>query len=251
MKEMKNALPALTMSLIILITASSPLAAQSEPVRLVADNRRTISVRGEAELRVKPDEIRFEFAIEKLGTSVTDLTHATAGSVDGFLRFIASIGIDSTLAVVGDPVITPRFGLLNGVNIPVDYAVKRIVIVRVGDMDRVAALLHDAADHGAVVVGQGVYRSSKLAEHREEARAQAARAARLKAEALAEVLGVRAGTPISITEEIYDKYGNPISTVKPIDIRGQEGADVSSEAGGVPGLLAVHAAVEVVFELIE
>jgi uncharacterized protein YggE len=160
-----------------------------------------ISVTGEAEIRVVPDEV-----ILTLGVETWDKNMAIAkGQNDAIVARVLALSADHDIApehVQTDYVsIEPRYR--NGYYEERDfigYFVHKTLVITLRDLDKFEDILADALEAGVNYVHGIQFRTTELRKHRDEARALAIRAAKEKAVALAGELDQDVGDPKMIQE---------------------------------------------------
>jgi uncharacterized protein YggE len=104
-------------------------------------------------------------------------------------------------------------------------------------------LLNSVLETGANYVYGVQFRTTKLREYRDQARALALRAAKEKAKNMAKELGQKVGRPYTIVEEQYEKG------MAPNVIQGTGGSSGEADKSIALGQISVNARVRVSFEL--
>lgn len=213
----------------------------------------TIQVTGTAEIQIVPDTATLSFTISKKNKSV-----ATAKKEN-----------DETVAKVTD--LAKRSGIA-ATDVQTDYisvkeAIKRVkiqgsgddyeevfdgyfvnrnLVVKLRDISKFENFLTALLDAGVNDVESVVFSSSELRKYKDQARAQAIRAAREKADAIAKEIGQTIGKAVSIEEKDIDGYRSPYANVSSnsFSIDGE-----SSPESDAVGTISVKAQVEVSFLL--
>jgi len=224
------------------------------------DTPRAISMTGEAEIRVVPDEVVYNFGIETSNKDIDQARRENDTRVKELLELTRRLKIAQEhvqtdyMSIEPDYVETEaRYGEPRGRNL-VGYVTRRNVMVTLKDLSNVEGLVTEALRLGVNSVDQGEFRTSELRKHRDQARLNAVRAAREKASALAGELGAKLGRPLSITEEgIYDypwssPYGRRSRAMLQNSMMEVPMAAPSSGTLA-PGQIMVVARVNVIFEL--
>jgi len=183
----------LTLVLVLAAWAESP--SQSQQPRL-------ITVTGQAEVRVVPDEV-----ILTLGVETWDKNLETARSRnDEIVKKVLALAADNDIPpahIQTDYIsIEPRYkdGYYEERDF-VGYFVHKTIVITLRDLSRFEGLLSGALTAGVNYV-QGIeFRTTELRKHRDEARALAIQAAKEKATALAGELGQTVGEPQTILED--------------------------------------------------
>ena len=161
---------------------------------------RLVSVSGEAEVRVVPDEVILTLGVE---TSNMDLAAAKAENdrrVAAILDLTQRYGIEPKLVQTDHISIEPRYQDSYEKRSFYGYYVRKTVVVTLRDIGQFEGLLSDALASGVNYVHGIQFRTTELRQHRDRARALAINAAREKAAALAGELGQEIGEPLEIRE---------------------------------------------------
>ncbi len=219
---------------------------------LHAQDRRTISVTGEAEVRVVPDEAIFNFGIETDNKDIEVARQENDRRVRDLLATATKLGIPEKNVQTDYLNIEPRYEYNNTRQERVffGYFTTRNVSIRLTNLSLFDDLLSRALKLGVNYVGGAQLRTSELRKHRDQARLMAIRAAREKAVALTAELGVKVGKPVTISEE--SQGGSPWrSTRMMMQNAIADSPDGGGEGSGTlsPGQITVTARVTVVFEL--
>jgi uncharacterized protein YggE len=227
------------------------LWALSSPTAQAAGEPRLITVNGEAEVRVPPDEVNITLGLESTDSDLPTAARKNAEQVRQVAALAKSFKIDPKDIGTDQISLDKNVEYVNGKNQFLGYKARRTVSLRFKDLARFEDLLIALLKGGATSI-QGVqFCTSQLRKHRDLARAQALKAATEKATALAGGLSQKLGKPHTITEN-YDGwsvqsgargalYGNVQNTV----------ASSGSPADDSPavGLITVSARVSIAFEL--
>lgn len=115
------------------------------------------------------------------------------------------------------------------------------------DIKKITTITTTAIEAGANRVGSVTLRTSKLRQHRDQARIMAIRAAKEKATALAGELGSKVGKPYSINE--YDSDSMPYAQIVAGNAVSIAGGNSASSTNFEPGTISVTATVTVAFHL--
>lgn len=223
-----------------------------------ADQGGQVSVNGEAEMRVVPDEV-----ILTLGVETWDKNMEIAkGQNDAIVARVFALAEGYAVApehVQTDYVsIEPRYR--NGYYEDRDfigYFVHKTLAITLRDLDQFEDILADALKAGVNYVHGIQFRTTELRKYRDEARSLAIRAAKEKADALAGELGQGIGDPVTIQEvqsswwSGYNSWwganwGNGMSQ----NVIQEAGVGILTGDGSLaPGQISVTARVSVTFRL--
>ena len=209
-------------AVILMLTFPLCVSAQFYATGQEPSNLPLITVTGEAEVRVIPDEI-----ILSLGVEISDksLERSKSQNDERVKRVIAlgpTMGIDPKHIQSGYISIEPWYRTYNQLE-SLEYRVRRSIAITLKDTTKFESLLSRALEAGVTNVHGIQFRTTELRKHRDAARALAIKAAREKAEALAAELGQKIGKAFRISE-----YGSGWSS--PYGWWGSMGGNVTSNA---------------------
>ena len=254
---MKRRLIAMVAGAAVLVLVLSPRRSEA----LLAEqstNPRLVSVTGEAEVRVVPDEVVLTLGI---GTHDNQLALAKSQNDDivkKVLALSAEFGIAPEHVQTDYISVAPRYpsGCYETCD-PIGFAVHKSVVITLRDLTRFEDLLTSVLGAGVNYV-QGIeFRTTELRKYRDQARALAIRAAQEKATALAGELGQKAGKPQTIQEQQsswWSGYGawwgsRWGSAMTQNTVQEYVGASLGVDSSVAPGQISIRANVAVSFEL--
>ena len=239
---MRHLLPRLFASGAVLLAASLHARADDKTMP------RLITVTGEAEVRVVPDEVVFDLTVQ---TTDKNLRQAKAQTDERLKRLVELTRRYEVAAkdVQTDYVrVEPRYRGNDETRLFVGYAVRKDLLFILRDVTKAEALLSEVIESGITRVNGVNFRTSQLRKHRDEARVLAIRAAREKAVALAGELGQKVGKAYSIEEDV--PTGRMMAQNVSANAFSIDGSDSSSSSGTLAlGQINVNARVTVRFEL--
>lgn len=214
-----------------------------------------ITVTGEAEIRVPPDEVVITLGVETSDKNLQTAKRQNDQIVRKVLDLARSYNIPSNLVQTDYMSIEPRYDSGYTRQSFVGYFVTKTVVVTLRDLTRFEGFLGAALEAGVNYVYDIQFRTTSLRSYRDEARAQAIRAAREKATALAAELGQQLGQPQSIDEGSVDwwsgyswwgqRWGNSMTQNV---IQEFSSASPQLEGSLSPGQISIRASVTVRFE---
>jgi uncharacterized protein len=246
---MKKTLVALGMAFALTGMCGAATAAGAEP--------RSVSVTGEAEVKVIPDQVVLTLGVETSDKVLSAARSENDSRVKAIIAAAQGAGVAARDIQTDYIQIEPRYHDGYDQREFIGYFVQKTVVVTLRDISRFEGLLGSVLGAGANHVHGIEFRTSELRKHRDEARALAIRAAREKAQALAKELGQGVGAPRSISEGSdgwWSSYrgwwgrgwGQNQAQNVVQDIGGQ---GASGEGPLAPGTISVRASVSVTFEL--
>ena len=220
-----------------------------------ARDRPLITVSGQAEVRVPPDEIVFTLSVESVDKDMLIAKNKTDASIREILTIARRNSVKDEDVQTSYISVEPKYNVddldyeaRRGVKREfVGYQVSKTVVVRLREIPKFDALLSDVLKAGATRVRNVEFRDSQVRRHRDQARAMAIKAAQEKAKLLAGEIGQTIGPAYSITESSGD-YTPRAMTQNVSSVAGSL-SDRDSESAIAPGLISITAQVTVSFRL--
>jgi len=215
--------------------------------------RRTLTVTGTAEVSVEPDICYMTFTTETHGRSAARAYKDNMELGTKQSTAIKALGVDPKDLQTARFTITPEYHYT-------EYSTKRIfdgyrvtnaLNVKVRDLAKVSDVLDAAMDAGATEVSGVSFTVENPKKYTAQAREDAFKAAREKAEKIAHLTGIRLSKPVSITENEPGDYQWRYSNVYPqAQTRGGSAAQ-QLETGEVlqQGEIKIKHSVQVVYEM--
>lgn len=213
-----------------------------------------ITVTGQAEVRVPPDEVLFTLAVENVDKDMVVANQRTDESVRQILAIARKHNVKPEDVQTSQISIQPKYNTddlsyeeRNRVKrVLIGYEVSKTVAIRLRDISRFDQLLSDFLKAGIARLNNFEFRDSQLRKHRDEARRMAIRAAQEKAKLLAGEIGQSIGPAYSITETSGNDYGRSNAMQ---NAAGAAGNASESDSAIAPGTISVTAQVIVRFRL--
>jgi uncharacterized protein YggE len=234
---MKKALKRVVFALVLIMIFAAPLWAVDKL------GPRLITVTGEAEVQVAPNQAMLTLGVETLDKDLGIAKRENDERVKRVLDLAKKYGVAPGHVRVEHISIEPRYYDGETREDFIGYRVRKTIVLTVRNLSKFDDLLNSALEAGANYVYGVQFRTTKLRQYRNQARALALKAAKEKAKNMAKELGQKAGRPYTIVEERYEKG------MAPNVIQGagdsSEGADKSIALGQI----SVNARVRVSFEL--
>jgi uncharacterized protein YggE len=240
------------LSLIVVFSIFLLISCQS-----VKKEPRLITVTGDAEVRVPPDEVIITLGVETWDKSLPKAKKENDNRIKRVLELAKKYKIEpkhfQTDHISIDPQYEPYYdyGNIRG------YTVRKTIVITLRDTEKFDDVISDALNSGANHVHGVQFRTTELRKYKDEARSLAINAAREKAEDLAKGLKQKIGKPHAIQEEQsgwwhwYNSwwgarygYGMTQNVVQNVG-----GSSIQSDGTIALGQINVNARVRVVFEL--
>ena len=249
----------LAIALMILLGATlgaAPVAARSTPPQGRGEPR-LITVTGEAQVNVVPDEVILTLGVETSDRQLRLAKNANDEIVKALFAVAEKHGIAAKHVQTDHINIEPRYRDSYLQRDFVGFFVRKTVEITIKDLAALESLLSDLLDAGASHVHGIQFRTIELRRHKDAARALAIGAAREKAVAMAKELGQAVGQPYSIREEQsgwwsgYSAWWGSSwgASMTQNVMQNAAGAPALLEGALAPGQISIIARVTVSFEL--
>ena len=188
--------------LALLLAATSPALTQTAPPP-------QISLSGSAEVKVAPDEIMLNVAVETRSETLEPARLENDQKIAAALAFLKQSKIKDKEVQTDYINIQPDYNYNNSSSAshvkPVAYIVRKNIEIRLTDVANFQNILTGLLTNGVNYVNGVDFRTTQLRKYRDQARAMAIRAAKEKAAALTSELGAKLGKVTSINA--YDNSG--------------------------------------------
>jgi uncharacterized protein YggE len=221
-----------------LVLATTLLDAQS------VDQRRTISVTGEATMDVQPDNAEIRIGVVTEGMDITKIKADNDRRVRAIFDALQRIGIAKKDIATTRLQISPVYEYTSGRRNLVKYQMQNAVTITLTKLDNVEAVVNEAVASGGNTLDQLTFLRSNSEQLRDSLQIEAARNARTRADALAGALGAKVLRPVSISGNTHDNGGNFI--VRGARSRNDDAMQSTPVSGGT---LDLSATVDVIFEI--
>jgi hypothetical protein len=228
---------------------------------------RLISVAGEAEIKVVPDEVVIVLGVETSNKILIKAKNENDKALRAIIAVVEKYGVDRKNAQTDYFTIEPTYEevLVSNVyrNVFAGYFVRKNIVITLNDLSKYEDVLSGVLEAGANYV-QGIqFLTTNLRKYRDQARETAIEAAKEKAESMAGKLGITIGRAYSINEESGSwYYGNnywqnsrtfrQTQNVQQVQNAASysENNNYTSEGSTIsPGQISITARVSVSFEL--
>jgi uncharacterized protein YggE len=208
-----------------------------------------VTVTGEAEVRVVPDEVVFDLTVQTLNRDLRLAKAQTDERLKKTLELTRKYQIAPADVQTDYIRLEPRYRGGDETRLLVGYSVRKDLLFTLRDASRAEELLSELIETGISRINSVSFRSSQLRRHRDQARALAIKAAQEKAAALAAEIGQKIGKAFSIEEDAPVNFRGGAMTQNNVVVEGSEAAAGSSEGTLALGQLKVSARVTVRFIL--
>lgn len=247
---------------LLVLTFGAPIVANAQ---IAQDINRSLSVTGEGEVRVVPDQVLISMVAETRGPELLDTQRQNDASVKAVVEYVTkTLDVEEKHVQTDFVNVEPVYRNCNyndelaGKCNPLDiiyYKVRKGIQVRLNDLTQYESLITKSLQAGVTHIEDVQFITTELRKHRDKARDMAAQAAQEKAEAVAKTLGVTVKKPMTINTENYSVFRWSGSSQ-----RGQHrmmqnaiqesGSGDASQGGGLAiGQINVSATVRVTYEI--
>lgn len=243
----------LTLFVFALFILSIPARAQF----VASSGANSISVSGEAEVRVVPDEVILTLGVETFDRILKSAKNLNDERIKKTISVAIGHGVPAEYIQTDYIGMEPRYRNDNITLELLGYVVRKTVVIRLKDISKFEDLLSDALEAGVTHV-QGIeFRTTELRKHRDRARSLALKAAQEKAELLASEAERKIGKALSIGEASFGywssygswwghRYGGWASQNVSQNFGG---ASMNTDSALAPGQISIRATVSASFAL--
>jgi uncharacterized protein len=213
-----------------------------------------ITVTGQAEVRVPPDEVVFTLEAENVDKQLMVANKKTDDIVRQVLAIARKHNVKPEDVQTSHISVEPKYNWDDMSfeerekvkRVFIGYEVSKTTVIRLRDISRFSDLLADVLQAGITRLSNLEFRDSQIRKHRDEARRMAIRAAQEKAKLLSGEIGQSIGPAYSISESGGDYSRSAMAQNSTRTISG----DLSdSDSAIAPGSISVTVQVTVRFRL--
>jgi uncharacterized protein YggE len=219
----------------------------------------TISVSGEAVVKVIPDEVSLTLGIETWHRELSVAKRENDVRVGKVIQLARHYGIESREIQTDFISIEPRYqdpymrGVIEG------YYVRKTIVVTLHDLSQFDPLLSAVTEAGVTHVHGIQFRTTELRKYRDQARTLALQAAKEKAHDMAMVMGIGLGVPMTVHEDHvgwnswygYGWWGSNYGFASQNVVQTVGGPAMETDSTLAAGQISVSARVSVTFDLIQ
>ena len=228
---------------IVMLVLLSPLSAVADDQPIV----RLITVTGEAEVNVPPNEVVFDLTVQTIHKDLRTAKTQTDDRLKKIIDLTRKYKVQAKDVQTDYIKLEPRYRGNDESRLFIGYSVRKDLLFTLRDVNQAEDLLSELIESGVSRINSVRFQTSEIRRFRDQARAMAIQAAQQKAIALTAQIGQSIGKAYSIEEDAPQRFAgmanysqNAVSTV-----------DGASESEGTLALgqIKVSARVTVKFEL--
>lgn len=239
---MKLTLRTATAFIIVMLAAAAAFADDKPEPRLV-------SVAGEAEVNVAPDEVVFDLTVSTFNKELRVAKSQTDERLKNIIALAKRYGVADADTQTDYINLVPHYRGNNEARTLLGYSVRKDLVITLRDVTRAEGLLSELLAGDVTRINTVSFRSSQMRKYRDQARDLAMKAAREKAAALAGAVGQKIGKAYSIEEEVPTRSYAAQNNFS-VNSSSTESSDTTSSDGTLAlGLIKINARVTVKFEL--
>ena len=241
---------------VAIVVAAFVLASPARSTLSANASSNSISVSGEAEVLVVPDEVVLTLGVESFDKVLKTAKTANDEAIKRTIAVARGYGIPAEYIQTDYLGIEPRHRNSDVAFELLGYDVRKTVVVKLRDISKFESLLTDVLDAGVTHVHMIDFRTTELRKYRDQARTMALKAAQEKAALLAGEAGHTVGTVESIGEANYGYFssygswwGNRYSAATQNVSQSLGETSLSNDATMAPGQISIRATVSMSFAL--
>lgn len=209
-----------------------------------------ISVNGESEVRVVPDEVILSLGVETFNAALRTAKSMNDDRIQKTMAAAKSLMVQASQMQTDYVGIEPKYEHGDIARTLQGYVVRRTLVIKLKDIAKFEDILTSALEAGVTHVHGIEFRTTELRKYRDQARVLAIKAAQEKAELLARESGRKVGQARSIGEASYGYYpsygswwGSRYSSVSQNAIQNAGGGLPLGADTLAPGQISIRASV--------
>ena len=224
----------------------------------VCNSSRTVQVTGSALINVTPDRALIHLGVQSNGATPDAVQAANSVAIQKVIKALRAQGVEAKDIATDLYVIEPVYETYNSLYIK-GYRINNVVAVTLRDVKKTSNILAATLKAGANQIINVEFYTSELRKYRDQARELAMKAAKEKAQALANAAGAEAGCVLNINENSWSYYngwwwwyGHSQNTMTQNVVQNAAPSGGSGNAGDEPislGQISVKAEVSATFGL--
>lgn len=240
--QMKTALLRVLVIAVLVLLASVSVVADEKP------GPRLITVTGEAEINVAPDEVVFDVSVQTINKDLRQAKTQTDERLKKLMELTRKYKIAPQDVQTDYIKLEPRYRGGDESRLFIGYAVRKDLVFKLRDVTQAESLLAEVLESGISRINSINFQTSRLRAFKDQARSLAIKAAQEKAVALSREIGQTIGKAYSIEEEVPERSGNSANSMANNNVTFDTDS-VNSEGTLSLGQIKISARVTVKFEL--
>lgn len=210
--------------------------------------RNTITVAGEGKVVGIPDVANVDLGMTVERATVAAAQKENTRVMNELLQRLADAGVDKKDTQTTSYSVYPAYDWNNGKQTLRGYVVTQNVHVKIRDLDKVGDIIGKAGELGANQIGGISFSVDDPEQLKQQARVKALENAKSKAQALADIAGVRLRRVVSFDESFYGPPG-PIPYYDKAYALGMGGSEAAPAPSVEAGSSEINASVNLTYEI--
>jgi hypothetical protein len=165
-----------------------------------------INVSGSAEIKVVSDEIRLSVAVESRNAGLDAARLDNDTRISAALAFLKQTGTPDRDVKTDFISVQPDYDRDHSRVTPADYVIHKSIEIRLTNTVVFQSVVTGLLTNGVNIIENVDFRTTQLRKYRDDARLMAVRAAKEKAKALTDELGVKLGRPYNVNASDNSYY---------------------------------------------
>ena len=165
-----------------------------------------INVSGIGKVKVTPDQVSITVSVESKGIKATDVKKQNDTKIDAVIKYIKKMNIDIKDFQTQRVYLNDEYDYAKKKH---NYVATQTIQILLKNLSIYDELMEGLVDQGINSISDVDFKSSKIEEHKSEARKLAIKDAKLKAEDYVSVLNQKVGKAFTITDNSQIHYPSP------------------------------------------
>jgi uncharacterized protein YggE len=194
-----------------------------------------INVSGEGKIKVVPDQVTILATVETKGNNAKEVKKQNDQQMEAVLKLVKSMNLAPADYKTKRVSLNPQYDYEKKKH---SYNATQTIEILLRDLSKYDELMEGLVDQGINRIDNVTFQSSKLAQYQSEARKQAMKEAKMKAEDYVSVLGQKVGVGFTITDNSQTYYPQPVYAMKSMRTEADSAAPRETMAVGEIEIIA-------------
>lgn len=188
-----------------------------------------VNVSGEGKIKVVPDQVTILATVETKGTNAKEVKKQNDQQMEAVLKLVKNMNLAPADYKTKRVSLNPQYDYEKKKH---TYNATQTIEILLRDLSKYDELMEGLVDQGVNRIDNVTFQSSKLAQYQSEARKQAMKDAKMKAEDYVSVLGQKVGAGFTITDNSQTYYPQPVYAMKSMSVESDNAAPRQTMAVG-------------------
>ncbi|PVX47831.1 hypothetical protein C8C85_3792 [Flavobacterium sp. 103] len=194
-----------------------------------------VNVSGEGKIKVVPDQVTILATVETKGTNAKEVKKQNDQQMEAVLKLVKSMNLAPADYKTKRVSLNPQYDYEKKKH---TYNATQTIEILLRDLSKYDELMEGLVDQGINRIDNVTFQSSKLAQYQSDARKQAMKDAKLKADDYVSVLGQKVGAGFTITDNSQTYYPQPVYAMKSMSVESDNAAPRQTMAVGEIEIIA-------------